>query len=58
MFDARPWNYNKTKIFSPADTAYNSPFTHVIAESRDALPPGRWQVVDVIENIDEFRGWS
>jgi hypothetical protein len=27
----------------------------VIAESRDALPAGRWQVVDV---IDGFRGWK
>lgn len=27
----------------------------MIAESRDALPAGRWQVVDV---IDGFRGWK
>ncbi|KAF8486292.1 glycosyltransferase family 22 protein [Russula ochroleuca] len=50
---ARPWIYNKTENLTPADIAYNSPFTHVIAENRDALPPGRWQVVDV---IDGFRG--
>jgi alpha-1,6-mannosyltransferase len=52
-YAARPWIYNKTENLTPADIAYNSPFTHVIAENRDALPPGRWQVVDV---IDGFRG--
>jgi hypothetical protein len=52
--DARLCNYNKTEKLSQADTAYDSPFTHVIAESRDALLPGRWQVIDVIDGI---RGW-
>lgn len=51
----RPWIYNKTENLAPAYIAYDSPFTHVIAESRDALPAGRWQVVDV---IDGFRGWK
>lgn len=52
---APSWIYNKTENLAPADIAYDSPFTHVIAESRDALPAGRWQVVDV---IDGFQGWK
>ena len=51
----RPWIYNKTENLAPAYIAYDSSFTHVIAESRDALPAGRWQLVDV---IDGFRGWK
>lgn len=51
---ARPWIYNKTENLTPADIAYDSRFTHVIAENGDALPAGRWQVVDV---IDGFQGW-
>jgi alpha-1,6-mannosyltransferase len=49
-----PWIYNKTEHLTPADFAYHSLFTHVIAESGDALPAGRWEVVDV---IDGFQGW-
>ena len=49
------WIYNKTENLAPAYIAYDSPFTHVIAESKDALPSGRWQVVDV---IDGFQGWK
>ena len=50
-----PWIYNKTENLTPADIAYHSAFTHVIAESRDALPAGRWEIVDV---IDGFEGWK
>ena len=50
-----PWIYNKTEHLTPSDIAYHSPFTHVIAESGDALPAGRWEVVDV---IDGFQGWK
>ncbi|KAI9507337.1 glycosyltransferase family 22 protein [Russula earlei] len=50
-----PWIYNKTENLPPVDIAYNSLFTHAIAESRDALPAGRWEVVDV---IDGFGGWK
>lgn len=50
-----PWIYNKTENLEPNDVAYDSPFTHVIAESRDALPDGRWKVVDV---VDGFAGWK
>ena len=49
------WIYNKTENLAPAYIAYDSPFTHVIAESKDALPSGRWQVVDI---IDGFQGWK
>ncbi|KAH9954038.1 glycosyltransferase family 22 protein [Russula dissimulans] len=49
------WIYNKTENLAPVDVAYDSPFTHVIAESGDALPVSRWEVVDVIEG---FRGWK
>jgi len=52
---SHPWIYNKTEDLAPVDLAYNSPFTHVIAESGDALPASRWEVVDVIEG---FRGWK
>ncbi|KAF8268144.1 hypothetical protein EI94DRAFT_1728540 [Lactarius quietus] len=38
-----PWIYNKTENLMPADIAYSSTFTHVIAESRDALP-GRCRI--------------
>jgi len=51
----QPWIYNKTENLSPADIAYSSAFTHVIAESRDALPSGRWELIDVIEGFD---GWK
>jgi len=50
-----PWIYNKTENLTPADIAYDSAFTHVIAESRDALPAGRWNPVEV---IDGFGGWK
>ncbi|KAI9463196.1 alpha-1,6-mannosyltransferase subunit [Lactarius psammicola] len=50
-----PWVYNKTENLTPADIAYSSTFTHVIAESRDALPAGRWEIIDV---IDGFEGWK
>ena len=50
-----PWIYNKTEKLTSVDIAYNSAFTHVIAESRDALPAGRWEIVDV---IDGFEGWK
>jgi len=49
-----PWIYNKTENLTPADIAYSSTFTHVIAESRDALPAGRWEIVDVVYG---FEGW-
>ena len=49
------WIYNKTENLAPSYIAYDSPFTHAIAESKDALPAGRWQVVDV---IDGFSGWN
>jgi len=52
---SQPWIYNKTESLALVEVAYNSPFTHVIAESRDALPASRWEVVDVIEG---FRGWK
>lgn len=52
---AHPWIYNKTENLAPAEIAYDSPFTHVISESRDALPAGRWELVDV---IDGFQGWK
>jgi alpha-1,6-mannosyltransferase len=52
---AHPWVYNKTENLTPADVAFNSPFTHAIAESGDALPAGRWELVDV---IDGFQGWK
>jgi alpha-1,6-mannosyltransferase len=51
---AHPWVYNKTEKLTPANIAYDSAFTHVIAESRDALPAGGWKIVDV---IDGFGGW-
>ncbi|KAH9055207.1 alpha-1,6-mannosyltransferase subunit [Lactarius vividus] len=38
-----------------SDIAYGSAFTHVIAESRDALPAGRWEIIDT---IDGFEGWK
>jgi len=50
-----PWVYNKTEDLTPADIAYSSAFTHVIAESKDALPAGRWEIIDV---IDGFEGWN
>jgi alpha-1,6-mannosyltransferase len=50
-----PWIYNKTENLEPIDFVYNSPFTHVIAESRDAVPAGLWDVIDV---IDGFAGWK
>ena len=50
-----PWIYNKTENLTPADIAYSSTFTHVIAESRDALLAGRWEIVAV---IDGFEGWK
>jgi alpha-1,6-mannosyltransferase len=51
-----PWVYNKTDNLTPADVAFGSAFTHVIAESRDALQPtGRWEIIDV---IDGFEGWK
>jgi alpha-1,6-mannosyltransferase len=53
-----PWIYNKTENLTQADFANSSAFTHVIAESRDALPaaaPGRWEIVDA---IDGFDGWK
>ncbi|KAI0289538.1 hypothetical protein B0F90DRAFT_1793542 [Multifurca ochricompacta] len=40
---------------TPVDVAYDSPFTHVIAESRHALLAGRWEIVKV---IDRFAGWK
>ncbi|KAH8990246.1 glycosyltransferase family 22 protein [Lactarius akahatsu] len=49
------WVYNKTEDLTPADIAYRSAFTHVIAESRDALPIGRWEIIDT---IDGFEGWK
>jgi alpha-1,6-mannosyltransferase len=49
------WIYNKTENLAPTHIAYDSVFTHVIAESRDSLPAGRWEVVDA---IDGFRGWK
>ncbi|KAI0306185.1 Alg9-like mannosyltransferase family-domain-containing protein [Multifurca ochricompacta] len=49
------WVYNKTENLTPVDVAYDSPFTHVIAESRDALPTGQWEIVEV---IDGFVGWK
>jgi alpha-1,6-mannosyltransferase len=52
---AHPWIYNKTENLSSAHIAYDSSFTHVIAESGDALPAGRWELVDV---IDGFHGWQ
>jgi len=52
---SHPWIYNKTENLEPNDVAYGSSFTHVISESRDALPDGRWKVVDV---IDGFAGWK
>src|SRR6267142_3928022 len=52
---AHPWIYNKTENLTPADVAYDSSFTHVIAESGDALPTGRWELVDV---IDGCQGWK
>jgi alpha-1,6-mannosyltransferase len=51
---AHPWVYNKTENLTPTDVAYDSPFTHVISESGDALPAGWWELVDV---IDGFQGW-
>ena len=50
-----PWVYNKTENLTSADIAYGSAFTHVIAESRDALPAGRWEIIDVIYG---FEGWK
>jgi alpha-1,6-mannosyltransferase len=50
-----PWIYNKTENLTPADMAYSSEFTHVIAESGDALPAGRWEIVDVVYG---FAGWK
>jgi alpha-1,6-mannosyltransferase len=50
-----PWIYNKTENLTPADIAYSSEFTHVIAESGDALPAGRWEIVDVVYG---FAGWK
>lgn len=50
-----PWIYNKTENLTLAHIAYSSEFTHVIAESSDALPVGRWEIVDV---VDGFQGWK
>ncbi|KAI0287797.1 hypothetical protein B0F90DRAFT_1806125 [Multifurca ochricompacta] len=44
-----------TDGLTPTDVAYDSPFTHVITESRDALPAGQWEIVEV---IDGFMGWK
>ena len=50
-----PWVYNKTENLTPADVAYSSLFTHVIAGSSDALPAGRWEIVGVIDGLE---GWK
>jgi alpha-1,6-mannosyltransferase len=52
---AHPWIYNKTEGLTPAHVAYDSSFTHVIAENQDALLAGRWELVEV---IDGFQGWK
>jgi alpha-1,6-mannosyltransferase len=51
---AHPWIYNKTENLTPADLN-DLPFTHVIAENGDALPTGRWELLDV---IDGCHGWK
>jgi alpha-1,6-mannosyltransferase len=52
---AHPWIYNKTENLTPADIAYDSSFTHAIAEETDLLPVGSLYAVEV---IDGFRGWK
>jgi alpha-1,6-mannosyltransferase len=52
---AHPWIYNKTENLTPADIAYDSSFTHAIAEDTDRLPVGSLHAVEV---IDGFRGWK
>ncbi len=52
---AHPWIYNKTENLTPADIAYDSSFTHAIAEDTDLLPVGSFNAVEV---IDGFRGWK
>jgi len=52
---ALPWIYNKTENLTPADLAYDSLFTHAIAEDADLLPVGSLYAVEV---IDGFRGWK
>ena|SRR6267154_3684113 len=53
---AHPWIYNKTEDLTPADiAAYDSSFTHAIAEDTDLLPVGSLHAVEV---IDGFRGWK
>jgi alpha-1,6-mannosyltransferase len=43
--NTHPWVHNKKEKLMPADIAYDSAFTHwhVVAESRDGLPAGRWE---------------
>jgi alpha-1,6-mannosyltransferase len=52
---AHPWIYNKTENLTLADIAYDSSFTHAIAEDIDLLPVGSLYTV---EGIDGFRGWK
>lgn len=39
----------------PVDIAYDSPFTHAIAEDTDLLSVGS---LHAVEAIDGFRGWK
>ncbi|KAI0267847.1 Alg9-like mannosyltransferase family-domain-containing protein [Gloeopeniophorella convolvens] len=50
-----PWVYNKTENLTPADIAYDTSFTHVIAESEDALPHGKWQAVEAVHG---YKRWN
>lgn len=52
---AHPWIYNKTENLTPANIAYDSPFTHAIAEGTDLLSVGLLHAAEV---IDGFRGWK
>lgn len=52
---SHPWIYNKTENLTLADIAFNSPFTHAIAEDTDPLPVGSLYAVEV---IDGFQGWK
>jgi alpha-1,6-mannosyltransferase len=52
---AHPWIYNKTENLTSADIAYDSLFTHAIAEETDLLPVESLHAVEV---IDGFRGWK
>jgi hypothetical protein len=53
----RRWIYNKAENLtaSSSSIAYGTEFTHVIAESRDTLLAGQWEIVDVVYG---FEGWK